>query len=83
MMSLWRHESIDIKFKQKFYTIFRIHENYQEDGMGHITTIMIKRTKFLNKDLKIEDMPKSWRHYDVINPWISDLGKISNYFQNP
>ena len=51
--------------------------------MGHITLTMIKRTTFWNKGLKIQDMRKSWHTYDVINPWISNLGKILIYFQNP
>ena len=52
-------------------------ENFQEDDMVLFTITMIKRIKYWNKGLEIEYIGKSWRHYDVINPWISNLGKIS------
>ena len=41
---------------------------------------MIIRTNYWKIGLKIEDISKSWRHYDVINPSKSNLGKIPIWF---
>jgi len=44
--------------------------------MGLYTITMIKGIKYWNKGLEIEYIDKPWRHYDVINPLISNLGEI-------
>ena len=58
-------------------SFLKFSEGFQEDSIGHVTIIRIIRSKYLKKCLEIEDIRKSWRIYDVINPWISNLGKIS------
>ena len=76
MTSLWRHKSMNIKFRQNSNIIFKILEKFPRRWFGQFLTFLWLKGPNLKKDLKIEDLSKSWRHYNVINLWKWNLGKI-------